>query len=143
MKPAALYYLSALLLKAVIACSSPTDSIIDEDLLSGVWKVDTLITPEVKIVPEPDTLMTIRFNSAMEVRGSLSCNQYEGNYEVNKNGSISITITAITAMACPQWRILEYSFANTHENVTAYNLGDNRLNLFDAISRYIVNLSGE
>ncbi len=144
MKLATFYLLPAILLLAMIACSNSDDQAIDENLLDVVWRVDTLQTPEEEIVPGPDELLTIQFTKNLEVSGMAACNTYTGTYEIGKNKSLSLDGFGRTEIACswnPYLTVLEDIFINTLENVTAYNVSENRLTLYDSDHQHVLNFS--
>ena len=145
MKFTTFYLLPAILLLAMIACSDSDDQAIDEDLLDVVWRVDTLQTPEEEIVPGPDTLMTIQFTKNLEVGGIVICNTYSGIYEISKKVSLSAQVLTWTEIACGGERLwlLHGFFINALENVTAYEVDEHRLILYDGDRHYVVKLNQE
>ncbi len=138
-------YLFTILLITPAACSDSNDQAIDEDLLNVVWRVDTLQTPEEEIVPGPDTLMTIQFNRSLKVSGRGGCNSYNGIYEISKKNSLSVDVLTWTEMGCDGGRLLDLDgfLINALENVTAYNVSENRLTLYDSDHQHVLNFSIE
>jgi len=138
-------HLFPILLITLAACSNSDDQAIDENLLDVVWRVDTLQTPEEEIVPGPDTLMTIQFTKNLEVSGRGGCNSYNGIYEISKKNSLSVDVLTWTEMACGGARLLDLDgfLINALENVTAYNVSENRLTLYDSDHQHVLHFSIE
>ena len=146
MKAMSIYqYLIPILFIMLAACSDSDDQAIDEDLLNVVWRVDTLQTPEEEIVPGPDTLMTIQFTANLEVSGRGGCNSYNGIYDISKKNSLSVDVLTWTEMACGGARLLDLDgfLINGLENVTAYEVDEDRLILYDSDRHYVVKLNQE
>ena len=138
-------YLFTILLITLAACSNSDEPIIDENLLGVVWRVDTLQTLEEEIVPGPDTLMTIQFTKNLEVSGKVICNTYSGIYEISKEVSLSAEVFTWTEIACGGERlwVLHGFFINALENITAYEVDEDRLILYDSDRHYVVKLNQE
>ena len=135
-------FIIAAMMITLASCSDSDDQAIDEDLLDVVWRVDTLFTPEEQITPGPDTLMTIQFTRDMKVGGRGGCNTYFGIYEINKKVSISFDVRSWTEKGCDGRRLLSLDgiLQNALENVTAYEVDEDRLILYDSNRNYVVKL---
>ena len=141
-------------------------SLFDDGLFNVVWQADSLQTPEAKIVLSPDTSiitiiklndttsancpfdtsMTILFGEDMRTDGFLVCNQYSGTYEIAEMGTLTTDVLIWNESACGMdllciW--LEGIYRNSLENVTAYEVSENRLTLYDSGSHYVVAFSAE
>lgn len=135
-------FIIAAIVISLAACSDSDDQAIDEDLLDVVWRVDTLFTPEEQIIPDADTLMTIQFFDSLIVSGMVICNSYFGSYEITEKGSFSIDVYSWTEIACGLGRLEELHgfFINALENVTAFEIDEDRLILYDSNRNYVVKL---
>lgn len=135
-------------------------SLFEEELVYTTWKVDSLKTPDVKILRGPDTLitiiqsndtthvprlsetfMTMQFKEDMRISGILFCNSYLGTYVITDQRNLTLDVLSWTEMACVKWP--ESFFINALENVTAYEAASGRLTLYDEDRSYVVNLSPE
>ena len=154
-------YLSPILLITLAACSHSDDQAVDENLLDVVWRADSLRTPDGKIVVVSDSLvmimqfddttlvsirrpfMTAKFSGDMEIAGHLACNDYFGTYKIPKKTTITINMLNWTEVACTNWEFIENSFHHALEYVTAYEVAENRLTLYDEDHQYVLNFSIE
>jgi len=136
-------------------------SLFEEELLYTVWKVDSLQTPDVKIVRGPDTLITIiqpndttripcrsetyptiQFEKDMRISGILFCNTYNGTYEIIEKGKLAMDVLTWTEMACG-WGFPERIFRDALENVTFYDVVDGALTLSDSGRLSVIKLNRE
>ena len=159
MKAARQYCLPVILFMAMIACSNTDHQIIDEDLLDVVWRVDTLQTPDGKFVRGLDSLiiimqlydssrvahlaersMTIQFMEDIQIDVTPVCNTCGGTYEISRNGNLRIEVGGCTEIACG-WGFPGPSFTDALENITVYEVTEDRLTLYDSAHQYEINLS--
>ena len=134
-------FIIAAMMITLASCSDSDDQAINEELLDVVWSVDTLFTPEVQFTPSPDTLMTLRLLRDTSIEADTPCNDYSGTYGTDKYGSIVIEWYTWTEMACTaRGGFLEGIFVNALENVTAYEMDEDRLILYDSNRNYVVKL---
>ena len=146
MKLATFYLLPAILFLAMIGCSNSDEPIIDENLLDIVWRIDSLRTSDGKIVPQPDEHMTIQFREYMKVEGHAACNTYNGSYGISDNKSLVIDVLTRTEAGCghnPYLLVLEDIFIHALENVTAFEIAESKLNLYDNDRQYVLSFSIE
>ncbi|MFB0516666.1 MAG: META domain-containing protein [Candidatus Neomarinimicrobiota bacterium] len=141
MKPARPYFLPAMLLIAMIACSDPEDAIIDADLLEGVWRVDPLITPDSTIVPRWEGPLVIQFGGEMEIEGYYGRHYYQGVYEIPAPGSIEITILSSSADTVQDVSKTSVRFLEALSSVSKYTLRKDTLELFNKGREYVIHAS--
>lgn len=135
MKPAVSFFLPAILLLGLIACSNTDDPINYEDLLGVVWNLDSLQTPDTTIVAPQYGLATILFTEDMGVRGHRAQSNYRGIYEITGNGLL-IEVVEPAEPRCSR-PMIQCIFLDALENVTMYEVNENRLDLYKG-DRYIL-----
>lgn len=144
MKHAASYFLPAILLAALIACSDPTaDPVIDEQLVGPIWRVDSIqISTGTAIMSRFYEQLTIQFNMEMEVTGFTPCNEYKGVYSIPEHGSLEIkafTVSQDTCIGNP--KAIEEALIQALTNVTSYTLGVGELELHDRDRNHVISTS--
>lgn len=98
--------------------------------LEGVtWILDADIADDLVGEPSGEARGTIRFDDG-ELGGSAFCNMFGGTYEAGDDGSMTLTLGAMTEMACEEPAMsLETAFVEALGAVTGYEVGDDTLTL--------------
>ena len=146
LKPAAFYFLPAILLVAMIACSNTEDPVIDEDLLSVVWRVDSLQTPDTSLVADSLDYLSIRFDETFEVIGSKGCAGFGGKYRNGKNERIEIyeiSIPHIALPCTPHENLMARIYLDILENIEAYSIAGDVLILSSSDRSFLVSYTAE
>lgn len=133
---------------------------IDEEILDKLWKVDSLQTPEAKIIPIQDSLimviqsgdttfvpnweediMTAIFDIDMAMGGKLVCNIYGGAYEISEKGKIALGPVLQSEIACTYAAWIESLFTDAMRTITNYTVTGSSLILYDGSHNAVFNLS--
>lgn len=143
LKASTLPALVALLFSACTLSSDPADDPVDDEQLVGpIWRVDSIQTlTETTIVARLYHQMTMQFSKEMEVTGFAPCNDYSGAYVIPEHGHLEISALTVSQDTCIGLNVIEDSFVQSLETITAYTMDDGRLSLYDQDREHVISLS--
>jgi len=122
-------YYFILVLLILSSCSLFNDDDGTSDLIfTGTWELVEFVDNE-GIPMNEDEPLTLRFFNDDEFGGEADCNNFGGEYEAKKNGSISINSLFSTEALCVE-PTLGDDYLNALEIVTTFENGNGELVLF-------------
>ena len=129
---------------SVIACDDEPHQIVDQDLLNVTWRADFIQTPDSLFIAKSDEEMTVQFSEEMTLGILAACNDCGGVYELRQDRSIAIDIQSCTEKFCGgRLSLLESIFLNALDNVTTYEVSDDRLLVFNIDGDYLIYFNAE
>ena len=119
---------------------------LDEKLLDVIWKMDSLQTPDGKIMVGPDTLLSIQFFRNRELQAITACQGRRGFYVISEDGSLTVSFGyggGWGNVCTDRLYFLMTSFFSGLATVSAYDGGGETLTLHNMSRSYVLNFSPE
>ncbi len=130
---------SAIILLFSIACSTSTEPGTKE-LLSTLWKVESLKIGEETIIPPEGKLYTAKFLVDSAVSGKCDCNNFGANYFIAHGDSLRIDQIQITEIGCGGDQSFSSEYIVNIRAAQSYSIDKNKLYIYtnnNSIIKYI------
>lgn len=112
----------SLLLTACVSGGSPSASGDGGGLEGATWILDAASTGSLVDRVPPKARVTLRFDGG-NVSGTAACNSFGGTFATSGDGGLTISVGAVTAMACPEpVMALESAYLAALGDVTGYQV---------------------
>ena len=115
-----------------------------KDLLTHEWHLEAFgkLGEEDEIAPE--TSITLSFDQEGALSGTGGCNRYSTTFRTGPSGEITIRALAMTQMECADAMMFqERAYLDAFTEVTSYDVGADRLQLFYGEDKYALLFKGQ
>lgn len=133
-------YISILFLTALLAvsCSTTKQKMNDNtnqemmnelEIVGTSWNLTTLEGQVVSSIPNQEKTIHFTLQEGGKVTGFAGCNNFNGNYTLEKGNRIRFSKIAATKMACPHVVVKEFDFLQVFELADNFTVNGNNLML--------------